>query len=58
MSATVSRVRTFAGPTAWAAHFIAIYGVTAIACERGAAGVVLPSIVALTIVANAHVARS
>jgi hypothetical protein len=44
--------RTFAGPVAWAAHFIAIYGVTAIACERGAPGVVLPAIAGLTILAT------
>ena len=26
--------RMFAGPAAWAAHFIATYGVIALACER------------------------
>ena len=34
MSATVSLVRTFAGPTAWAAHFMFAYVYTAVRCAK------------------------
>ena len=54
MSAAPSMVRVFAGPVAWAVHFIAIYGVTAIACERAPAsapGFVPLAIGLLTLVA-------
>ena len=54
MSASPPLARVIAGPVAWAAHFIGIYGITAVACERAtasAAGVVPVAIGVLTIVA-------
>ena len=58
MSAAPSMVRVFAGPVAWAVHFIAIYAVTAIACERApaSAGTVVPIAIGILTVAAAGVA--
>ena len=48
-----SALLLFAGPLTWAAHFAAIYGITAIACARGSAGWVPQAIAAITFVAAA-----
>ena len=58
MSAAPSMGRVFAGPVAWAVHFIAIYAVTAIACERApaSAGAVVPVAIGILTIAAAGVA--
>ncbi|CAA7612901.1 hypothetical protein [Magnetospirillum sp. UT-4] len=44
-------LRIGAGPALWAAHLGLVYGVTAVACARGAGGVAAPTVVGLTLAA-------
>ena len=53
MTFALTALRISAGVIIWVLHFMAIYGITALACARGMTGLVVPAIAVSTIAAGA-----